>query len=127
MSFFIGKSYAWEVKTVKSDFVLLHKGKSFSIISEGGTPKFVKTEELSSDYLKVIYYAGTAGTSAPCQIHRALVLAKKTQKVIGDFPVSSECENSELEKAKWILKDETLLVIDPQTEMTQKVALPYLQ
>lgn len=120
----ISNSYAWEVKTNKSDFFLVEKDQSYSIISEGGTPRFIKAEALNTDYTKVIYFAGTAGTSDPCDIYRALVVGKSSKKVVGDFPVSAKCASSPMELALWTLKDNKLEVLDPQTDATQTVLLP---
>lgn len=119
------QAHAWEVMSSKDQFYLKDKGQTFMITSEGGTPRFLKTDSWEG-LSRVHYYAGSAGTSQICEVTRALLLSRE-QKVLGDLPMAYKCKNQSgesLEQASWIKKNGVLEVFDPQTEEVIKIIIP---
>lgn len=116
---------AWEVVKKKDQYYLVSSDqKTFSIVSEGGDPSFEKIESFSADLNRVIYKAGVAGTSELKVIHRALLLRKKDNTVLGDFPVSYQSmDGKEKVTVKWELKEDSVIIEDPETESTKVVPL----
>lgn len=118
--------FSWEVVSKKDDFFLVSADKkSFTIISEGGEPSFLRVESLSPEFQRVVYRAGVAGTSELTEIHRALLMRKKDSKVLGDFAVSYEPLTNKKKKmeVRWILSKEMIVIEDPFTETSQKIDL----
>lgn len=115
---------SWEVIKKKDQYYLQDNKKTFSIFSEGGEPTFEKVESFSKELERVIYKAGVAGTSELKVVHRALILRKKDQTVLGDFPVSYQSmDGKEKVLVNWELKDDSLVITDPETETTKSVSL----
>ena len=78
----------WKVNNIKGNFLLESSKtkKSFAVQSVGGRPKFLKEEVYKKNFLRVIYSAGSAGTSQPVEVLRAILIRKSDQKYLGDFP-----------------------------------------
>ncbi len=122
---FSAHGFEWKVTQKKDNFFLKNdKGISFSIESVGGVPKFIKEEKRQGGVLLIIYNSGTAGTSQPIEMHRALVFSKK--KLVGDLPfkyVPSKGTTYKAEQPKWTLKKGKLVVLDPEEEKTYEISL----
>ena len=116
---------AWEVVKKKDQYFLVSSDKkTFAIVSEGGDPSFEKIEPFSPELDRVIYKAGVAGTSELKVIYRALLLRKKDHKGLGDFPVSYQSMDGKSKvTVKWELKEDTVVIEDPETESTKIVPL----
>lgn len=122
---FSAMAFEWKVVQKKDNFLLKNNaGKFFSIESVGGIPKFIKEEKRGEELLLVIYNSGTAGTSQPIEMHRALVFNKK--KLVGDFPfkyVPSKGTTYKPEQPKWTLTKGKLVVLDSEEEKTYEISL----
>lgn len=122
---FSATAFEWKVIQKKGNFLLINdKGRQFSVESVGGTPSFIGEKKLREDLLLVIYNSGTAGTSQPIQMQRALVFSKK--KLVGDYPylyVPSKGATYKPEQPKWELIKEKLVVIDSEEDKTYEISL----
>ena len=122
---FKAAAFEWKVIQKKGNFLLINdKGRQFSVESVGGTPSFIGEKKLREDLLLVIYNSGTAGTSQPIQMQRALVFSKK--KLVGDYPylyVPSKGTTYKPEQPKWDLSKEKLVVIDGEEDKTYEISL----
>jgi hypothetical protein len=118
---------SWKVVKKGADFFIHSpEGKSFVIQSVGGKPHFIKAESYEKDYLRVIYYAGSAGTSSPVIVSRALLFKKSPLKFLGDFPFSYEKgkgAKEDPEQPIWKVKSKTLTVTDPSTDEEKTIKL----
>lgn len=84
LSSFAGR---WNVGSYQDEFYIMGpKGKTFSILSVGGKPKFLYEKDFKEKYLLLVYQAGTAGTSQPIVVQRALIIKKGSYKFVGDAP-----------------------------------------
>lgn len=110
----------WKVVQKKGEFFLeFPQRRTFSIQSAGGTPKHVKTENYGKNFLRVVYHAGSAGTSRPVEVYRAILFKKKPLKYLGDFPYaysSKQEKGPKLEQPVWSLEGEKITVKDPSTD-----------
>lgn len=118
-------SFEWKVVQKKDNFLLKNNtGKHFSIESVGGVPKFIREKKLREDVLLIIYNSGTAGTSQPIQMQRALVFNKK--KLVADLPyfyVPSAGTTYKPEQPKWTLIKDKLVVLDSEEDKTYEISL----
>lgn len=118
---------SWQVVKKGADFFMLAPGgKSFVIQSVGGEPRFIKAQSYEKDYLRVIYYAGTAGTSSPVIVNRALLFKKSPLSFLGDFPFSYEKgkgAKEDPEQPRWKVRNKTLTVTDPSTDEEKTIKL----
>lgn len=74
-----------KVESYDDSFFLVDKKLKIEIQSAGGEPQFIERKIINDKIDLLVYHSGTAGTSTPVEIIRAVILLKKTQKVIGDY------------------------------------------
>lgn len=80
-----------EVIGNERQYFLKINDKQYSIQTESGKPKFLKTElTLFKNLTLYIYYAGVAGTSFPFEYERAIIIRNNDQSLIGDYPFSQK-------------------------------------
>ncbi len=117
----LSSSYAanWSIKNKKNVFILENKtGDFYQVVSSGGIPKFLEVKKLNKKFTIVIYYSGTAGTSTPIDIHRAVLLKNKEQSYIGDFPYKYIGTSSQ---PQWKVEAEQITIIDSSTGLNKTV------
>lgn len=119
---------SWKVQKKGTEFFMVSpEGKSFVVQSVGGKPRFIKAESFEKDYLRVIYNAGSAGTSSPIIVNRALLFKKSPLTYMADLPFSYQKDKGAKENPEqpiWKVKNKTLTVIDPSTDEVKTMKLP---
>jgi len=118
--------FAWQVKDRNGIFVINKGVVNLEIESSGGIPVFKKSLKLNKRYSILIYYSGTAGTSNPISINRAIVYDTKQKKSLGDYAHSySSLSGKDLEQPKWKFNKEksTLRIIDSESGTDEKINL----
>jgi hypothetical protein len=115
-------SYGWEIVYEDDIFILKQKDIQIEVESSGGMPKFLREVKLSSDVSYFVYYSGTAGTSKPVSIDRAVIYNLKTRKTLGDFPYRYR-SSSKLEQPKWLYNgdEKTLKVVDSESSINKLI------
>ena len=118
---------SWEVKSEGDEFLLVSpKGKSYSIQSVGGVPKFLFEKSFQDKYLLAIYQAGTAGTSQPIKVERAIILLKEDHSYVGNAPfryMAAKGATYKPEQPIWKIIGQVLEVTDAETSKTTKIEL----
>lgn len=124
-------STSWVVSETDGRFYLNSQENSdeFEIISAGGRPKFISGREIPGGLRLLRYRAGTAGTSAPVQIERALVIHSESGRLIGDYPfryqpLPNGKATPDIEQPQWCLDKRHLRIVDNSTQVDARIPLP---
>lgn len=120
----------WSIEKVKETYNLVTRKSSkiysYYIPTTGSVPKIIKNDNLGKSVLRVVYYAGSAGTSEIVKTYRAALIDKTTMKLIKDLPFKYELDkNSKLKlvQPQWTIKNEELSVIDNESGVSFKYQL----
>jgi len=112
----------WKVKSKNQVFFLVNENdQTYQIISEGGSPKFIKEVKLNNNFILALYNAGTAGTSTPITIHRAVVLNKTTLKYLGDYPYKYIGSNAA--QPQWRTNGKVLSISDQESGLEKTIEI----
>jgi len=115
-------SLAWKISHKNGIFILKSKKFITEVISEGGKPQFLSEVKINKRFSYIIYLAGTAGTYSPVKIKRAVIIDKKENKSLGDFPYHYEgTTKAKITQPKWnVLKNKMLIKIVDKESGTRK-------
>lgn len=110
----------WSIKKKKNIFILENKksGNFYQVRSSGGVPKFLEVKKLNKKFTIVVYYSGTAGTSTPIDIQRAVLLKNKELNYMGDFPYKYIGVK---EQPIWKVKSDQVIITDSATGLKKTV------
>jgi hypothetical protein len=109
----------WSIKKRKNIYILENKnGEFYQVINSGGTPKFIKEKKLNKKFTIVIYYSGTAGTSTPVKINRAVLFKGKELKYSGDFPYK---HSGNSKQPSWIIKPNSITITDSESGLEKTI------
>ncbi|MCP4912128.1 MAG: hypothetical protein GY909_03330 [Oligoflexia bacterium] len=120
----------WSIEKVKDTYNLTTRKSSklysYFIPTTGSVPKVIKEEMIGENLLKVIYYSGSAGTSQIVKSYRAVLIDKRTMKLIQDLPFKYELDKGsklDLIQPEWSIKNNQLSVIDKESGVNFKYPL----
>ncbi|MDD0854080.1 hypothetical protein HBN50_13285 [Halobacteriovorax sp. GB3] len=118
----------WYIQDKDGFFLLTSKEDKehyYQLRDVGGGPEFQQVEILRGDIVKLIYNAGTAGTSAPISMIRAIVYNTKTKKFLGDYPLAyRSVMKMSFEQPQWQIKENILYVSDSNYDEIWTIKLP---
>ncbi len=109
----------WIIKKKKDIFILENKtGNFYQVRSSGGMPKYIEQKKLNKKFTIIIYYSGTAGTTTPIEIQRAVLFKGKAMSYVGDFPYK---HIGVKEQPKWDIQKDQVTIIDNETGLNKTV------
>lgn len=113
----------WSITQKDFDFFMkAPNGQQAEIFVDVGTPKIEKVEPIGEEAIKVIYYAGSVGTSQPVEVYRAAVFKKKDYQFLGSFPHHYK-GNPQMAQPKWTVSGKSLHIVDAEEEIDTKLEL----
>ena len=109
LSSFAGE--AWEVKQANNFFTLEKDNISYPIVSDGGSPQFIKEKEFNKTFSALIYKSGEVGSQKIIIMERALLF--KDGKYVEDVPYRNyEKGSDENIDIEWKISEDSLEIID---------------
>ncbi len=119
----------WKIVTGDNSYYIQKldkETKMYQISSIGGVPKvteILKKEE-APQYIFVIYYAGSAGTTAIVTSYRAVIFKQESNKFIADIPYKySSDQIDEIIQPTWSFTNQKLTVYDDSDGSRQIIDL----
>lgn len=117
---------AWQIVHEDDIFVLKKNGIQIEVESSGGMPKYLREVKLTKQISYFVYYSGTAGTSHPINIDRAVIYDFSKKKTLGDFPYRyKSSKGAKLDQPTWVYNGEnkTLKIVDSESSTNRLIYL----
>lgn len=124
-------SASWVVSEADNRFYLSSEEavNRLEIVSAGGRPEFIEERKMPGGLRLLHYRAGTAGTSAPIQVERALVFDSTSADLIGDYPfrykpLPTGKDIPDVSQPQWCFEKQYLRIVDDTTQVDERILLP---
>lgn len=116
----------WQISRDKDDnSVVTNKTRNITspLTHLGGEQKILEIKTINDSIDLIIYKAGTAGTYKIVTLYYALILNKKTNKILGDYPYKVIAEKpNKISQPKWTFQPGSISIFDINTNTKKEIS-----